>query len=389
MLRSTFGLISQAASWGMRRELSMPASASASQTFELPEWKTYNLPDEPARSCEASKEELLKYFSQMYLIRRVETVADALYKAKLIRGFLHLYNGQEAVAVGTEASITKDDHVITAYRDHAYQILRGDTPESTLAELLGKVTGCSKGNGGSMHMYYKKGNFHGGNGIVGAQVPIGAGLALAEKYKGTKNVSLSFYGDGASNQGQLFEAYNMAALWKLPALFICENNQYGMGTAIERASSSTAFYQRFPAIPGLWINGMDVLAVKTGVSYAVERARKGLGPIIIEISTYRYVGHSMSDPGTTYRSREEIQAVREKRDPIESTKRRLLDSGLATEEEITQIEKDIRNQITQAEKNAKAAPVPPAQQLYENVYVSDLSKLPVRTVELSDTYVPQ
>jgi pyruvate dehydrogenase E1 component subunit alpha len=276
--------------------------------------------------------------------------------------------------------------MITAYREHGFQLCRGDTPESVFGELLGKATGCSKGNGGSMHMFHPEGNFHGGNGIVGAQVPIGAGIAFALKHQKTDNVCMAYYGDGAANQGQLFEAYNMAVLWDLPVLFVCENNKYGMGTSIERAAAGLKFYERGHYIPGMWIDGMDVLAVRNGVEFAAKRAREGLGPMILEMETYRYVGHSMSDPGTTYRTRSEVDQVRKTRDPIELVKSRILQSNVATAEEIKAIEKDIRQRILDAANTAKAASDPPPQQLYENITTDSI---PVRAVEFHNSYVPK
>ncbi len=233
--------------------------------------------ESPSNKVTTTGEELVKHFEDMYTIRKFETAADRLYKSRKIRGFLHLYNGQEAIAVGIEAAITKKDHIITAYRDHGYAFTRGDTPHRILAELLGKRTGCSEGKGGSMHMYSLANRFYGGNGIVGAQAPIGTGIAFASKFKGDKEVCLTLYGDGAANQGQLFEAFNMAAIWQLPVIFVCENNKYGMGTAVNRASATPNFYSRGDFLPGIRIDGMDVLAVKNGVQYAAEYAReKGL-----------------------------------------------------------------------------------------------------------------
>jgi pyruvate dehydrogenase E1 component alpha subunit len=229
----------------------------------------------------------------------MEMAADRLYKEKKIRGFCHLSTGQEAVAVGIEHAIERADHLITAYRCHGFAMMRGGTVKSIIGELLGRREGIAYGKGGSMHMFSP--GFYGGNGIVGAQVPVGAGIAFAQQYEGKKQVTLALYGDGASNQGQVFEAYNMASLWKLPVIFGCENNKYGMGTAANRSSAITEYYKRGQYIPGLKINGMDVLAVKAAVKYGKEYCAAGKGPLVYEYVTYRYGGHSMSDPGTTYR----------------------------------------------------------------------------------------
>jgi pyruvate dehydrogenase E1 component alpha subunit len=333
-----------------------------------------------------TREELLGYYKQMNTMRRLEVVADNLYKSKLIRGFLHLYNGQEAVAVGAEAAIDRDDHVITAYRDHAIFLGRGGTPFECFAELMGRKGGCAHGKGGSMHMYRKEGNFYGGNGIVGAQCPVGAGIAFAQKYFNTGKVCLSYYGDGAANQGQLFEAFNMASLWKLPSLFICENNKYGMGTSAERASANTSYFTRGDYIPGIWIDGMNVIAVREGVKFAADYARKN-GPVVIEMETYRYMGHSMSDPGLTYRTRDEVNNIRAERDPIDKVKFFLIESGAATEEELKNIEKDVRKEIDDAAEAAKNSPWPEPQDLYADVYVD--KPYFVRAVEQENSVIVQ
>jgi len=341
--------------------------------------------DGPEQVCETTKEELLSIFKQMTRIRRTETEADKLYKQKEIRGFLHLYNGQEAVLVGLEAALTLEDHIITAYRDHGHLLTRGGTPKQVLSELAGRASGCSKGKGGSMHMYSKEGNFYGGNGIVGAQVPLGAGIAFSQKYLKTGRVSVSMFGDGAANQGQLFEAYNMAALWKLPAIFLCENNKYGMGTSIERSSASTDYYKRGDYLPGIKIDGMDALAVKQGMLYAADWARNK-GPIMVEAETYRYGGHSMSDPGTSYRTREEINRMRSTRDPIEKIRYKMLDNNIATKEELKAIESEVKAEVDEAVKAALEAPFLPIEATYQHVYLEDV---PVRAVELGKSYVPK
>jgi pyruvate dehydrogenase E1 component alpha subunit len=318
---------------------------------------------------QSSKEELVEMFRKMSLIRRMEIVADNLYKQRLIRGFCHLYDGQEAVAVGIEAAINYNDYVITSYREHGWQYTRGDTPESILAELMGKDTGCAKGKGGSMHMYYPEHRFFGGNGIVGAQIPLGAGLAFASKYRKDGTCAIALYGDGAANQGQVFEAANMAALWDLPLIFAIENNQYGMGTSVDRAAADPNFYTRGDYIPGIQVDGMDVLAVKRVTEWAKEYCVSGKGPLFIEYKTYRYHGHSMSDPGITYRSRDEVTNVRSTRDCISKLRARILDQGWATEAELKDIEKQIREEIDVAAEKAKAAKQLPPEELYTDIYV--------------------
>jgi pyruvate dehydrogenase E1 component alpha subunit len=354
--------------------------------FATNPFKTHRLTDAPNTFATTTKEELLKYFRDMSLMRRVEVVSDNMYKQKLIRGFLHLYNGQEAIVAGYESVITKEDHIITAYRDHAHFLGRGGTPFEVFAELLGKAGGCSAGKGGSMHMYKADANFHGGNGIVGAQVPVGAGVAFAQKYLNTGKVCLSFYGDGAANQGQIFEAYNMAQLWKLPSIFICENNKYGMGTSAERASANTEYFTRGDVVPGLKIDAMNVLAVKEGMTFAVDYARKK-GPIVVELETYRYMGHSMSDPGLTYRTRDEVAAIRAERDPIDKVKLWLEEHKLATEEELKNIDKEVRKEVDEAAKAAQEAPFPDIKELYTDVYTKSSGPYWVRAVELQNSPV--
>ncbi|ORY69968.1 pyruvate dehydrogenase E1 component alpha subunit [Pseudomassariella vexata] len=332
-------------------------------------FETYEL-DPPPYTIEVTKRELRQMYYDMVSVRQMEMAADRLYKEKKIRGFCHLSTGQEAVAVGIEHALTKEDDIITAYRCHGFALMRGATVRSIVGELLGRREGIAYGKGGSMHMFSK--GFYGGNGIVGAQVPVGAGLAFAHKYMGRKNASIILYGDGASNQGQVFEAFNMAKLWKLPAMFGCENNKYGMGTAANRSSALTDYYKRGQYIPGLKVNGMDVLAVRAAVKYGKEYTTAGEGgPLVLEYVTYRYGGHSMSDPGTTYRTREEIQRMRSTNDPIAGLKQRLLDWSVVSEDELKGIDKEARKHVNEevAIAEAMAAPEATHQILYEDIYV--------------------
>ena len=321
----------------------------------------------PGDTVKTTGSELLGFWHTMSFFRRFEIVADTAYKARLIRGFCHLYDGQEAVLVGMEAAIKRTDSVITSYRDHCHQISRGDTANSVMAELYGKETGCSKGKGGSMHMYFRQGNFYGGNGIVGAQVPLGVGVAFAHKYRKDGGLSISAFGDGAANQGQIYEAANMAALWKLPAIFLIENNEYGMGTSTKRASASNQFYTRGDYIPGIWIDGMDVLAVKKGFEFAADYVRNN-GPLFVEASTYRYHGHSMSDPGISYRPRDEVSDMRAQRDPIERVKQLLIKHEIATEAELKKIDKEIRAEVDKSAEFAKESKELPYERLFTEIY---------------------
>ncbi|TFY61843.1 hypothetical protein EVG20_g6907 [Dentipellis fragilis] len=305
-------------------------------------------------------------YREMNTMRRMEQAADALYKAKLIRGFCHLAIGQEAVAVGLEHSITKEDLVITAYRCHPFAVLRGGSIKGVIGELLGRQIGMSHGKGGSMHIFTHR--FFGGNGIVGAQVPVGAGIAFAQKYLEKPTATFAMYGDGASNQGQVFEAFNMAKLWNLPCVFVCENNKYGMGTSAERSSSNTEYYTRGDKIPGIQANGMDIIATAQAVKYAREWVIAGKGPLLLEFVTYRYGGHSMSDPGTTYRTREEIQRMRSTQDPIRGLQRYIEEWGVATEEELKKIDKEAKATVDKAVEEAKASPEPLLEDLWTDIY---------------------
>ena len=369
--------ISLKATCNHHRPLFFSNAPSSSQTQVNP-YKTHRC-DGPSTQVTTNRDELMDFFTKMYCMRRMEITADMLYKAKQIRGFCHLYDGQEAVAVGMEAVLTDKDSLITSYRDHAHHIGRGGTVLEVIAELMGKKSGASEGKGGSMHMYKKSHNFYGGQGIVGAQVPLGAGLALAHQYLEDGSVGVTMYGDGAANQGQVFESFNMAALWDLPCIFVCENNHYGMGTAEWRAAKSPAFYSRGDYMPGLKVDGMDVLAVKQAFTFAKDHALSS-GPIILEMDTYRYHGHSMSDPGSTYRSRDEITNVRQQRDPVEHVRRLLLDNNLAEASELKAIEKKIKQEVDTAVEQAKADGVLPVESIFENVYADGL-KMKVRGVD--------
>ncbi len=316
-----------------------------------------------------SKEELMDHYYQMLLIRRFEEKAGQLYGMGLIGGFCHLYIGQEAVVVGLEAATKEGDKRVTSYRDHGHMLACGMDPKGVMAELTGREGGYSKGKGGSMHMFSKEKHFYGGHGIVGAQVPIGAGLAFADKYLGNDNVSFAYYGDGAANQGQIYETYNMASLWKLPVIFVIENNQYAMGTSLQRASSSPELYTRGEGfgIPGEAVDGMDVLAVKEAGEKAVAHCRAGKGPYILEMNTYRYRGHSMSDPAK-YRSRDEVTKMREERDCIEQVRDMLLTGKHATEEDLKAIDKDIKAIVNESAEFSKESPEPALSELWTDIY---------------------
>ncbi|CAJ0962583.1 unnamed protein product [Ranitomeya imitator] len=350
------------------------ADFASEATFDIKKCDVHKLEETPPTTAVLTREEGLQYYRTMQTIRRMELKSDQLYKQKIIRGFCHLYDGQEACCVGLESGINPTDHLITAYRAHGYTYTRGVSVKEILAELTGRRGGCAKGKGGSMHMYAK--NFYGGNGIVGAQVPLGAGIALACKYFGKDEICVSLYGDGAANQGQIFETYNMAALWKLPCIFICENNRYGMGTSVERAAASTDYYKRGDYIPGLRVDGMDVLCVREATKFAANHCRSGKGPILMELQTYRYHGHSMSDPGVRqvhcpenyYRTREEIQEVRSKSDPITLLKDRMLNNNLSNVEELKEIDVEVRKEIEEAAQFATTDPEPPLEELGYHIY---------------------
>ncbi|MCB2130338.1 MAG: pyruvate dehydrogenase (acetyl-transferring) E1 component subunit alpha [Rhodobacteraceae bacterium] len=322
-----------------------------------------------AASSNTSKEELLGFYREMLLIRRFEEKAGQLYGMGLIGGFCHLYIGQEAVVVGLEAAAEDGDKRITSYRDHGHMLAAGMDPNGVMAELTGREGGLSKGKGGSMHMFSKEKHFYGGHGIVGAQVPLGAGLAFADMYKENGRVTFAYFGDGAANQGQVYETFNMAALWKLPVIFVIENNQYAMGTAQRRSTSTPDLHSRGEAfgIPGEVVDGMDVLAVKAASQKATAHCRSGKGPYILEIKTYRYRGHSMSDPAK-YRTREEVQKMRDERDPIEHVRELLIQGKHASDDELKAIDKDIKAIVNDAAEFAKQSPEPALEELWTDIY---------------------
>ena len=316
-----------------------------------------------------SKEDLLHYYREMLLIRRFEEKAGQLYGMGLIGGFCHLYIGQEAVVVGLEAAAEEGDKRITSYRDHGHMLACGMDPKGVMAELTGREGGYSKGKGGSMHMFSKEKHFYGGHGIVAAQVPLGAGLAFADRYLDNKRVTFTYFGDGAANQGQVYEAYNMAELWNLPVVFVIENNGYAMGTSMKRSTKSPSLWGRGAAygIKGEEVDGMDVLAVKAAGEKAIAACRAGKGPYILEVKTYRYRGHSMSDPAK-YRTREEVQKMRDERDPIEHVRTMLLQGKHASDDDLKAIDKEIKAVVNEAAEFAKESPEPALSELWTDIY---------------------
>ncbi|NP_001279147.1 pyruvate dehydrogenase E1 component subunit alpha, somatic form, mitochondrial [Callorhinchus milii] len=345
------------------------ADFASEATFDIKKCDLHRLEEGPPVSAVLTREDGLKYYRMVHLIRRMELKADQLYKQKIIRGFCHLCDGQEACCVGIESAINSTDHLITAYRAHGYSYTRGVPIKEIMAELTGRRGGCAKGKGGSMHMYFK--NFYGGNGIVGAQIPLGAGIALACKYFEKNEICVALYGDGAANQGQIFETFNMAMLWKLPCIFVCENNRYGMGTSVERAAASTDYYKRGDFIPGIRVDGMDLLCVREATKFAADHCRSGKGPILMELQTYRYHGHSMSDPGISYRTRDEIQEVRSKSDPISMLKERMLSQNLTNVEELKEIDASVRKEVEEAAQFATTDPEPVLDELASYIYCKE------------------
>jgi pyruvate dehydrogenase E1 component alpha subunit len=331
-----------------------PAKAAAGVNYQIAEF---------------SKDEELKAYHDMLLIRRFEEKAGQLYGMGLIGGFCHLYIGQEAVVVGIQMCLREgQDQNTTSYRDHGHMLAAGMQARGVMAELTGRRGGYSGGKGGSMHMFSREKQFFGGHGIVAAQVPIGAGLAFANKYRGTDNVSVVYFGDGAANQGQVYETFNMAQLWKLPVIFVIENNRYAMGTSVSRSSAQTDFAKRGESfnIPGEQVDGMDVRAVKAASERATQWCRSGNGPYILEMQTYRYRGHSMSDPAK-YRSKDEVQKMRDERDPIEQVRKRLVEKGWASEDDLKEIDKSVRAVVTEAADFAAADAEPDPSALWTDI----------------------
>ncbi|WP_022695459.1 pyruvate dehydrogenase (acetyl-transferring) E1 component subunit alpha [Ponticaulis koreensis] len=322
------------------------------------------------RKAKITTDQKLKFYKDMLLIRRFEEKAGQLYGRGLIAGFCHLYIGQEAVVVGMQDCIGDGDQVVTGYRDHGHMLACGMDPDGVMAELTGREGGYSRGKGGSMHMFSREKNFFGGHGIVGAQVPIGTGLAFSNKYKETDRVCLTYFGDGATNQGQVYEAFNMASLWKLPVVYVIENNMYAMGTSVERHASETELFKRGISfeIEGMEVDGMDVMKVREAGMKAVEHARSGKGPMILEMKTYRYRGHSMSDPAK-YRKREEVDDIRSHHDPIEGLKKQLIEAGEASEDDLKAIDKDIKAVVAKSVDFAQESPLPDPKELWTDVLI--------------------
>ena len=319
-----------------------------------------------------SNDAVLKMYYDMLLIRRFEEKAGQLYGMGLIGGFCHLYIGQEAVVIGIQSALIEGDAVTTTYRDHGHMLACGMDPKGVMAELTGRIDGYSRGKGGSMHMFSMEKNFYGGHGIVGASVPIGAGIAFANKYRENGNISVTYFGDGAANQGQVYEAFNMAALWNLPCIFVIENNEYGMGTSTKRASSNTEFFRRGEpfGIPGRQVNGMDVLEVARVAEEVVEHVRSGKGPYLLELKTYRYRGHSMSDPAK-YRSKDEVQLYKEQKDPIDGMKAWLIAEGVVSEDALKDMDKEVKAIVADAAEFAKNSPEPDESELWTNILVGE------------------
>lgn len=316
-----------------------------------------------------TKETYIKWYELMELIREFEMKSGMLFGQQKIRGFCHLYIGQEAVVAGTMSALEKDDKWITAYRDHGHALAVGMSPDSIMAELMGKIDGCSKGKGGSMHLFSKEHNFFGGHGIVGAGIPMGAGIAFAEKYRGTKNICVNFFGDGASVQGSLHETFNMAMTWKIPCIFVVENNKYGMGTAIERVTNVTELYKKACAyeMPAAQVDGMDVVAVHNAMEKAAKIARDESLPYFLEVLTYRYKGHSMSDPAK-YRTKEELENY-QGRDPIVNIKKAIVDKKYMTAKELESLRNKIKDRVKKSIEFAEKSPMPDPEEIYKDVYV--------------------
>ncbi len=347
------------------------ASPKAAAGHDHPDPYAHLFADEYAREYEATRDEMLEFYRQMLRIRRFEEKAGQLYGMGLIGGFLHLYIGEEAVAVGFDAAARAQDRVVTGYRCHGHALVAGCSAKSLMAELTGRAAGLCRGKGGSMHMFAPDRRFYGGHGIVGAPAPLGTGLAFAAKYRGEEAVSLTFFGDGATNQGQVYESFNMAVLWKLPIVYVIENNHYAMGTSVDRASGQKDLHKRGESlgVPGMLVDGMNVFKVRAAAEDAIAYAHSGRGPILVEVKTYRYRGHSMSDPAK-YRPREEVQEVRAHHDPIELLKERMLESGIA-EAEIKEIDRAVKREIDEAADFARHATEPDPDELHRDILVEE------------------
>src|SRR5882672_5552175 len=354
-----------------RREKSNTPAGGATGVLDAPADARNQINRSPA--IEEDRETLLKILHQMLLIRRFEEKCAESYSLGKIGGFCHLYIGQEAVGVGSISAIREDDYVITSYREHGQAIAKGISPEAVMAELYGKAGGCSGGKGGSMHLFDKTVNFLGGHAIVGGQIPLATGVAFASKYQETDQVTLCFFGEAAVNQGAFHESLNMAQLWKLPCIYICENNQYGMGTSLARAMSLQNVAEKACAysMESEFVDGMDVLAMRRATQRAIKRARENSLPTLIEARTYRYMGHSMSDPGN-YRTRAEIEKYQE-RDPIKVFMATLKDNGVLTDTEIVDFEAQVKEEVERAVRFAEESPEPDPSELYTNVYANPLS----------------
>lgn len=318
---------------------------------------------------------LVEYLRKMLLWRRMETLCDQAYKAKKIRGFCHLYIGQEAIALGMTNALEIEDAIVTGYRDHVWYCARGGEPKDVFAEMMGRQTGCSKGKGGSMHMYHGKNHFYGGNGIVGAQAALGTGLAwkhsITNGKQSPKNVAVALYGDGASNQGQIFECYNMASLFKIPCIYVCENNHFGMGTSEARHAASPQFYRRCEYIPGLRVDGMDVFAVMEATRWAKEWCLGGNGPVVLEMDSYRYMGHSMSDPDSAYRTKDDVRKVRDERDCVVMLRKLVLEHGIMSEADIKAMEKAVKKEVEQQLVEAEKGEPTKMEELWTDIYTPD------------------
>lgn len=347
------------------KEVDMP---KGEECFKTEPFKLHRLDVGPRENVTVTRGEALKYYRQMETIRRMEAVIGDLYKKGDIRGFCHQYSGQEACAVGICAAKSAEDSVISSYRIHGWTFMMGAPIAEILAELTGKLHGTCHGKGGSMHMYRE--HFYGGHGIVGAQIALGTGLGFAHKYRNERNVSFTLYGDGACNQGQFYESVNMAKLWDLPVVYVCENNRFGMGTSAQRASASTEFYKRGDFVPGVYVDGMDVIAVREAVRFAREHCVSGKGPIVLELDTYRLCGHNADDEGSSYRKKEEVLEIRKHHDPINKFKEKILACGMVTEEEIQIIDKEIHEEIQAALKALENAETLPVDGLYSDIYAN-------------------